>query len=39
MPRAACPVKCEAYLTRVREEHHIKQLACSETLPWNHSQL
>ena len=22
MPRAACPVKCAAYLTMVREEHH-----------------
>lgn len=24
MPRAACPVKCEAYLTRVRGEHHFQ---------------
>ena len=22
-PRLACPVKCEAYLTRVRGEHHL----------------
>jgi len=24
MPRAACPVKCEAYFTRVRGEHHFE---------------
>jgi len=22
MPHAACPVKCKAYFTRVRGEHH-----------------
>ncbi len=24
-PRLACPVKCEAYLTRVRGEHHLRR--------------
>jgi len=24
-PRLACPVKCEAYLTRVSGEHHFKE--------------
>jgi hypothetical protein len=26
MPRAACPVTCEAYLTRVRGEHHYQYM-------------
>jgi hypothetical protein len=28
MSRAACPVKCGAYVTRVRGEHHVAFFFC-----------